>query len=80
MQERLHHGQSVEACGDIVQHDPSPFGEPFHLTDRRRLDDIEPSKKYKAREQRFPRNRNGDQCDELARHFVNDDELRIFQV
>ena len=46
---------------------------------RRRLDDIEPSKKYKAQQERLPCNRRRDQSNELASDFINHDELRIFR-
>lgn len=78
MQERLHYGEGVETRGDIIQHDAGTFRQLFQLAHRRRLDDIEPTKKYKAGEQRLPRHGDGDQRDKLPGNFVDHDELRIF--
>jgi len=78
MQQHLHHGESVETSGDVVHYDADAFWQFFQLTNRRRLDDIEPSKKYKAREQRFPRHGNGDESNELAGNFIDHDKLGIF--
>ncbi len=78
MQQKLHDRQCVKASAHIIQYDAETLREAFQLTYRRRLDDVKPSKKYKAREQRFPRRRSSDQGNELSGHFVNDHKLRIF--
>ena len=80
MQHQLHHGQSHRAGSHIIDHDTHSFGKSFEQAHRGRLDDIEPSKKYKAQQQRLPRDWSRDQGDELAGNFVDHDKLRIFQT
>jgi len=80
MQHELHHGQSVEAGSDIIDHDARTFGQSFEQADWRRLDDIEPSKKYKGQQQRLPRYRRRNQSNELAGNFVNHHKLGILQT
>ncbi len=74
----MHHDQSVKASAHIVDHNSRAFRQSLQLPHRWRLHNIEPSKKYKARQQTFPRSRRRDQCDELAGNFVNHHELRVF--
>ncbi len=57
---------------------PVPSGSFSSWRTRRWLDDIERSKKYKTGEKSFPRERDGDEGDELSGDFVDDDELGIF--
>ncbi len=80
MQHHLHHYQAVKTGSDVVDHDAGSFGEAFKAAYRRRLHNIESSKKYKAQQQRFPRYRDRDERDELTGHFIDHDELRIFQT
>src|ERR1700730_5943599 len=47
MQHNLHYRQAVKTGSDVIDHHTHAFGEAFEATHRRRLDDIEPSKKYK---------------------------------
>ena len=75
----MHYSQRENSGRDIVEHDSSAFWKSFQLPHRRRLDNIECSKKYKTREKSFPRERNGDQGDQLACDFVDHDKLRIFR-
>jgi len=77
MKHDLHHSQAVKASSHVIDHDAHSLGEAFELAHRRRLDDIERSKKYKAQQQRLPRDRRRNQSDELAGDFVDHDELRI---
>ena len=72
--------RAVKTGPDIVDHDTRSFGKTFELSHRGRLHDIEPSKKYKAQQQRFPRHWSRNQSDELAGDFVDHDKLRIFQA
>ncbi len=72
--------RAVKTGSHIVDHDAHSFGKAFQLAHRRRLHDIEPSKKYKAQQQRFPRHRHRNQGDELAGNFVDHHKLRIFQA
>ena len=80
MQRHLHYRQRVKTSSDIIDHDANPFGKAFEAPYRRRLDDIERSKKYKAQQQRLPRDRRRDQGNELAGNFVDHHKLRIFQA
>jgi len=78
MQQCLHDKQGVEARADIVDHYARTFWQPLQLPYWRRLPDIEASKKHKTRQQAFPRNRGGNQRNQLPCNFINDDELGIF--
>ncbi len=78
MQHDLHHSQTVKPGPHVIHHDAHSLGEAFELAHRRRLDDIERSKKYKAQQQRLPRDRRRNQSDELSGDFVDHHKLRIF--
>ncbi len=79
MQHNLHRGKGVEARSHIVDHYAGAFWKPFQVPYRPRFYNVEPSKKYKAQQQRFPRDWSRDKSDELPGHLVDNDELRIFQ-
>ena len=74
----MHCSQRVKTGGHVVQNDPGAFRKRLQLSHRRRLDDIEDTKKYKARKKRFPRERHSDQSHQLARDLIDHHELRIF--
>ena len=74
----MHRAQRVETRGNIVQHNPCAFRKRLQLSHRRRFNDIEGTKKYKARQKRFPCERHGDQSNQLTRHFIDHHKLRIF--
>ncbi len=78
MQQEMHHSEGKNSCCDIVEHDSGAFGEFLQLAHRRRLNDIERSKKYKTGEKSFPCEGDGDEGDELSGDLVDDDELGIF--
>src|SRR5215472_4436437 len=80
MQQELQNGQRINSGGDIIYDDPCPLGKAFQLTDRRRLQNVEPSEKYKASEQSFPRYRCEKQCNPLAGNLIDDDFLRVFDT
>jgi hypothetical protein len=80
MQQQMHDGKRKKARAQIIHHDTGAFGQPLQQADGRRLQDIEDTEKYKAREERFPSERDGDEGDQLASDLVYDDELRIFQA
>jgi len=80
VKEKLHYRESVYSCCDIVEHDPASFWQSFELSDGRRLEDVEDSKKYKTGEESFPRQWDGDEGYELPCHLVDDDEARIFHA
>jgi len=74
----MHRSQRVKTGGYVIQYNPTAFRKRFQLSHRRRLDDIEGTKKYKAREKRFPCERHGDQSYQLTRYLINHHKLRIF--
>jgi len=74
----MHCSQRVKTGGHVVQHDSGAFRKRLQLSHWRRLDDIEGTKKYKARQKRFPRQRHGDQCHQLTGYLINHHKLRIF--
>ena len=78
MQQEMHGNEGENSCRNIVEYDSGAFGKSFQLPYRRRLNNIEGSKKYKTREKCFPCERDGDERDQLTGDFVNHDELRIF--
>lgn len=79
MQQKLHPQHGVYPSCDVVHNDPQSFSKPFQLSNWRWLQNIEYTKKYKARKQRFPRQRSEQQRNPLPGNFVDDDELRILQ-
>lgn len=79
MHHDLHTSQGVKTGSHIVKHNAHAFAKFFDAAKRRRLDDIEPAKKYKAQQLRFPRHWCADEGNELACHFVNHHKLRIFE-
>ena len=76
----MYYREGKNSCRHIVEHDSGAFRKFLQLPHRRRLDDIECSKKYKTREESLPCKGNGDECDELSGDFVDDDELGIFSA
>ena len=80
MQQQMHDGKSIKARAQIVHYDAGAFGQPLQHADRGRLQDVEDTEKYKAREESLPCEGDGDERDELASNLVNHDELRIFHA
>ena len=76
----MHHGQRVKSSPYVIDHDANPFGQSLEQPNRRRLQNVEDTKKYKSSQKGFPSQRDGDEGNELTRHFVDDDELRIFNA
>src|SRR5580704_12444728 len=76
----MHDGEGIKSCAQIVDDDAGAFRKPLQTADWKRLQNIEDTKEYKAREKRFPGEGNGDKRNELARDLVDDNELRIFQT
>ena len=54
MQKKLHDSQAIEPGRDIVHHNPDSLRQSFKLPYWIWFNDIEGSKKYKARQKRFP--------------------------
>src|SRR5437588_3546412 len=80
MQPQLHTRKCIKPLPYVVDHDSRALREALQLANRRRLDDIEGSKKYKAREKGFPGYRDSYQSDQLTCYFVDDHELRIVKA
>lgn len=80
MQQKMHHQAGENPGRDIIQYYPGSFRQLFQLPDGRRFHDVEGSEKYKTCEKSFPRERDGNQRDELSGDFVDYHELRIFLV
>ena len=80
MQKKLHDGQTVEAGRDIVYHYPGPFRQLFQLPYRIWFHDIEGSKKYKARQKRFPNEWCTNERNQLSSCLVDYNKLRIFDA
>src|SRR5215472_190084 len=78
MKENLHYCNNVYGSRDIVEHDPGAFRKPFQLSNRKRLEDVEGSKKYKTGKKSFPRERNRNQGNELCDDLVDDYEVGVF--
>jgi len=74
----MHRNESENPGRNIVEYDPGAFWKSLELSYRRRLHDIERSKKYKTGEKSLPCERDSNERDQLAGDFVDDDELRIF--
>ena len=74
----MHHSEGKNSCCNVIEHDSGALGEFLQLAHRRRLDDVEPSKKYKTGEESFPCQRDGDECDELSGDLVDHNELGVF--
>ena len=71
MKQQSRHQQRVQTCTHIVEHDASALRDAFQLAQRWRLHNVERPKNYKTRQQRFPIQRRGNHCDQLAGYFVN---------
>ena len=78
VKQEMHDDERVKSRSEIVHNNAGAFGEPLQPANWKRFQNIEDTKEYKAREKRFPCERDGDEGDELAGDFIDDDELRIF--
>src|SRR5205807_3639187 len=77
MNPELHQRQRVQAGANIIEHDPPAAGQFFQQPQRRRFENIEPSKKYKTGKSILPSQRNRNKGDPLANNFVNNDEVGV---
>ena len=77
MQQHLQNNQRINPCAQIVNHDAGAFRQFFQAPHRRRLHNIERSKKYKAGKQRLPPNGTRDVRHQLPGNFIDDDMRRI---
>ena len=76
----MHDKERVEARAEIIHHNAGAFGKPLQSANWKWFQNVEDTKEYKAGEKRFPGKRDGDEGDELAGNFVDDDELGIFEA
>lgn len=74
----MHDCKRINPRAQIIHYDAGAFGEPLQPPDGKRLQNIEDTEKYKAREKRFPSERDADERDKLAGDFIDDDELGVF--
>ena len=77
MQQEMHANEGKNSCRHVIQDDSGALGKSLQLPDRRRLDDVEGSEKYKTRQKSFPLQRHLDQRNELSSNFIDYDKLRI---
>ena len=75
----MHDGERINARSQVIHHNASAFGQPLQLPYGKRLPHIEYTEKYKAREEGFPTEGNGNERDQLSGDFIDDNELRIFR-
>ena len=76
----MHRNQRVKPRPEVIDDNSHPPRKAFQTTDRRRFQNVEPTKKYKAQQQRFPRDGNRYHREQLAGDFINHDKLRIFDA
>ena len=74
----LHQDQRVKSRSHIIHHNPCAFRQALQSAQRERLDDIEATKKYKARQKVFPIEWRRDERNHLPGNFVNDYKARVF--
>ena len=70
-------GQGEKAGGYVVEHDAAAARETLEGTDRAGFPDVEEAEKEKGEEEMLPVGGDGDEGDELAGDFVDDDVARI---
>ena len=80
MKKNVHEGQRVKSRSDIIYYDAETLREFLKLPDGRGFYDVEPSEKYKAEQQRFPRDGCANERDELTSDLVNHDKLRVSEA
>src|SRR5580692_7135224 len=76
----MHDCERIKSRAQVVYHNAGAFGKPLQPANWEWFPDIEDTKEYKARDKRFPSERDGDESNELSCNFVNDDELRVFHA
>jgi len=77
MQQEMYAKKCKNSCRHVIQNNSGTSRKFLQLPHRRRLEDIERSKKYKTSKVSFPFQRNADQRDQLASNLVDYHELRI---
>ena len=76
----MHNDESIQSRPQVIDDDSDAFWQALQLPHRRWLQNIEDTKKYKAREKSFPSEGDSNQRDQLTGDFVNHHKLRIFQA
>ena len=61
----------------VVGHHAETAVQPFELPGRKRLHDVERTKQQKPKQQSCPTDRNHEQRDQHAHHFIDHDRARI---
>ena len=74
----MHDGERIKPRSQVIHHYTGTLGQPFQSPNRKRLPNIEDTEEYKARENSFPSQRDGDERNQLSCNFIDDDELRVF--
>jgi hypothetical protein len=77
-QHRAKDHQRIDAGAHVIKHDASAFGQTFEGAQRRRFQDVEATKKYKAQQKIFPTQWSDDERQHLSSDFIDHDEARIF--
>ena len=71
-------GEGKNACGYVVEHDACSGWKGFELADGPGLEDVEEAEEEQGKECVSPIGWDGDEGDELAGDFVDDDVTRVF--
>ncbi len=74
----MHNGERIKSGSQVVHYNAGALGQSLQSPNRKRLQNIEDTKEYKAREKGFPSQWDGDECNQLPGDFIDDDELRVF--
>ena len=76
--DELGDGEGEEASGDVVEHDAGAGRDALELADGRRLEDIEETEEEEGDGGVLPVRADGDEGDELAGDFIDDDVPGVF--
>ncbi len=74
----MHDCERIKSRAQVIHYDTGALGQSLQPSNGIRLPNIEDTEEYKAREKRFPTERNRDERNQLPRDFIDDDELRVF--
>jgi len=74
----MHNCERIQSRSQVVHYNACALGQSLQSPNRKRLQNIEDTEEYKAREKGFPSRRDGDERNQLSGNFIDDDELRVF--
>src|ERR1700722_19334457 len=77
MTDELHAYERVDARAEIVYDNAGAFGKCFESANGRRLQNVEEAEEKERKQSVRPVRWDGDECDELAGDFVDDDKSRV---